>query len=183
MKTCLIESIAKENNFTIIKKLDENNKQYLKEHIQKTILDRYDYNPLEHIQEMINEVIDWFEDELQAINYIQSINYNINDTFYEKLKEDYFDSQDDTICDWEDEFEKPKEDIKLILLLCPGNGLPFSSTTNSFSILIFLFFNLFLKKNSFLLALEKIILISSIDKSCLIAKIFSIVDTTPLREL
>lgn len=113
MKTCLIESIAKENNFTIIKKLDENNKQYLKEHIQKTILDRYDYNPLEHIQEMINEVIDWFEDELQAINYIQSINYTINDKFYEKLKEDYFDSQDDSICDWEDEFEKPKEDIRL----------------------------------------------------------------------
>lgn len=113
MKTCLIESIAKENNFTIIKKLDENNKQYLKEHIQKTILDRYDYNPLQHIQEMINEVIDWFEDELQAINYIQSINYTINDKFYEKLKEDYFDSQDDSICDWEDEFEKPKEDIRL----------------------------------------------------------------------
>ena len=51
-------------------KLDENNKQYLKEHIQKTILDRYDYKPLEHIQEMINEVIDWFEDELQAIESI-----------------------------------------------------------------------------------------------------------------
>lgn len=113
MNTYLIESIAKENNFTVIKKLDENNKQYLKEHIQNSILDRYDYKPLEHIQEMINEVIDWFEDELQAINYIQSINYTINDKFYEKLKEDYFDSQDDSICDWEDEFEKPKEDIRL----------------------------------------------------------------------
>lgn len=113
MRNLLIETIVKENNFTIIKKLDENNKQYLKEHIQKTILDRYDYKPLEHIQEMINEVIDWFEDELQAINYIQSINYTINDKFYEKLKEDYFDSQDDSICDWEDEFEKPNEDIRL----------------------------------------------------------------------
>jgi len=113
MKDLLIKTIAKENNFTVIKKLDENTKQYLKEHIQNSILDRYNYQPLEHIQEMIDEAIYFFEDDLQAINYIQSINYNINDTFYEKLKEDYFDSQDDTICDWEDEFEKPKEDIKL----------------------------------------------------------------------
>lgn len=113
MNTYLIESIAKENNFTVIKKLDENNKQYLKEHIQNSILDRYDYKPLEHIQEMIEQAIEFFEDDLQAINYIQSINYTINDKFYEKLKEDYFDSQDDTICDWEDEFEKPKEDIRL----------------------------------------------------------------------
>ena len=113
MKDLLIKTIAKENNFTVIKKLDENTKQYLKEHIQNSILDRYNYQPLEHIQEMIDEAIYFFEDDLQAINYIQSINYNINDTFYEKLKEDYFNSQDDTICDWEDEFEKPKEDIKL----------------------------------------------------------------------
>lgn len=113
MITYLTETIAKENNFTVIKKLDENNKQYLKEHIQNTILDKYNYKPLEHIQEMIDEAIDWFEDYLQAINYISDINYNINDTFYEKLKENYFDSQDDSICDWEDEFEKPKEDIKL----------------------------------------------------------------------
>jgi len=113
MITYLIESIAKENNFTVIKKLDENNKQYLKEHIQNSILERYNYQPLAHIQEMIEQAIEFFEDDLQAINYIQSINYNINDTFYKKLKEDYFDSQDDTICDWEDEFEKPKEDIRL----------------------------------------------------------------------
>lgn len=113
MKRFLVETIAKENNFKVIDKLDENTKQYLKEHIQNTILDKYNYQPLEHIQEMIDEAIHFFEDDLQAINYIQSINYNINDTFYKKLKEDYFDSQDDTICDWEDEFEKPKEDIKL----------------------------------------------------------------------
>lgn len=113
MEDLLIKTIAKENNFKVIDKLDENTKQYLKEHIQKTILDRYNYQPLVHIQEMIDEAIHFFEDDLQAINYISDINYNINDTFYEKLKEDYFDSQDDTICDWEDEFEKPKEDIKL----------------------------------------------------------------------
>lgn len=113
MRTYLTETIAKENNFTVIKKLDDKNKQYLKEHIQNTILDKYNYKPLEHIQEMIDVAIDLFEDYLQAINYISDINYNINDTFYEKLKEDFFDSQDDTICDWEDEFEKPKEDIKL----------------------------------------------------------------------
>lgn len=113
MKRLLIETIAKENDFKVIDKLDENTKQYLKEHIKNSILDRYNYQPLEHIQEMIEQAIEFFEDDLQAINYIQSINYNINDTFYKKLKEDYFDSQDDTICDWEDEFEKPKEDIKL----------------------------------------------------------------------
>lgn len=113
MKRLLVEIIVKENSFKVIDKLDENTKQYLKEHIQNTILDRYNYQPLNYIQEMIDEAIYFFEDELEAINYVQSINYNINDTFYEKLKEDYFDSEDDTICDWEDEFEKPKEDIKL----------------------------------------------------------------------
>jgi hypothetical protein len=113
MKRLLTERIAKENDFKVIDKLDENTKQYLKEYIQNTILDRYNYQPLEHIQEMIDEAVDWFEDDLQAINYISDINYNINDTFYEKLKEDYSNSHDDTICDWEDEFEKPKEDIKL----------------------------------------------------------------------
>lgn len=113
MKRLLIETIAKENDFKVIDKLDVKTKQYLKEHIQNSILERYNYQPLAHIREMIDEAIDWFEDDLQAINYIDSINYNINDTFYEKLKEDFFDSQDDTICDWEDEFEKPKEDIRL----------------------------------------------------------------------
>ena len=86
MKDLLIKTIAKENNFTVIKKLDENTKQYLKEHIQNSILDRYNYQPLEHIQEMIDEAIYFFEDDLQAINYIQSINYNINDTFYDIQK-------------------------------------------------------------------------------------------------
>lgn len=113
MKRLLIETIAKGNDFKVIDKLDKNTKQYLREHIQNTILDKYHYQYLEHIQEMIDEAIDWFEDDLEAISYIQSINYNINDTFYEKLKEDYFDNRDDTICDWEDEFEKPKKDIKL----------------------------------------------------------------------
>ncbi len=109
----LIETIAKENDYTIISKLDDNTKTHLKEHIQQSLLDKYDYKSLEHIQEMIDVVIDWLEDDLQAINYISVINYKINDKFYEKLKEDYFDSQDDSICDWEDEFEKPKEDIRL----------------------------------------------------------------------
>lgn len=113
MINCLIETIAEENNFTVIKKLDENNKHYLKEHIQNSILDRFNYQPLEHIQEMIDQVIYYFEDDLKAINYISDINYNINDIFYEKLKEDYFDWEDDTICDWEEEFEKPKEYIRL----------------------------------------------------------------------
>ena len=112
MKYFLFETIAKENNFTVIKKLDESNKQYLKEHIQNTILERYNYQPLEHIQEMIDEAIHFFEDELQAINYISDINYNINDTFYEKLKEDFLDIDDEN-CDWEDELSKLKEDIKL----------------------------------------------------------------------
>lgn len=115
MKRLLTETIAKENNFRVITKLDDKTKQYLKEHIQNSILERYKYQALEHIQDMINEAVCFFEDDLQAINYIQSINYTINDTFYEKLKEKYFDSDDDTICDWEDEFEKPKEDIKLNL--------------------------------------------------------------------
>ena len=66
MNTYLIESIAKENNFTVIKKLDENNKQYLKEHIQNSSLDRYDYKPLEHIQEMINDIREEFQNEILA---------------------------------------------------------------------------------------------------------------------
>lgn len=109
----LVELIAKENEDTIISNLDEKTKEYLKEHIQKTILERYDYKPLEHIQEMIDEVIYMFEDDLLAINYIKNINYSIDDGYYEKLKEEYFDSHDDSICDWEDEFEKQKEDIRL----------------------------------------------------------------------
>lgn len=109
----LIEIIAKENDCTIITKLDEKTKKYLKEHIQKTTLERYDYKPLEHIQEMIDEVLKWFDDDLRAINYIKSINYSIDDGYYEKLKEEYFDSHDDSICDWEDEFAKPKNDIRL----------------------------------------------------------------------
>ena len=108
----LIETIAKENNYTVLKKLDENTKEYLKEHIQNTILDRYNYQPLEHIQEMIDEAIYFFEDDLQAVNYISDINYNINETFYEKLKEDFLDIDDEN-CDWEDELEKHKEDIRL----------------------------------------------------------------------
>lgn len=112
MKRFLVETIVKENNYKVIDKLDENTKEYLKEHIQNTILDRYNYQPLEHIQEMIDEAIYFFEDDLQAINYIQSINYNINDTFYEKLKEDFIDIDDEN-CDWEEELSKPKEDVKL----------------------------------------------------------------------
>lgn len=113
MEESLIETIAKENDVVIIKKLDEETKKYLKEHIQKSILERYDYKPLEHIQKMIDEVLRMFEDDLLAINYIKSINYTIDDGYYEKLKEEYFDSHDDSICDWEDEFEKPKNDIRL----------------------------------------------------------------------
>lgn len=109
----LTETIAKENDYTIITKLDDNTKQSLKEHIQNSILERYNYQTLEHLQEMIDEAIHFFEDDLQAINYISDLNYNINDTFYEKLNEEYFDSQDDTICDWEDEYEKPIEDVRL----------------------------------------------------------------------
>lgn len=113
MRRLLVETIAKENNFIIISKLDNKLKEELKEHIKKSILEKYEYPYNQYLEEMINIPIEWFEDDLQAINYIQSINYTINDKFYEKLKEDYFDSQDDTICDWEDEFEKPKEDIRL----------------------------------------------------------------------
>lgn len=115
MTTYLIDSIVKENNYTVINELDANDKQYLKEHIQNSILDRYNYQPLGHIQDMIDEAIYFFEDSLKAINYINSINYSIDEMFYEKLKEDYFDSSDDSVCDWEDEFEKPKEDIRLNL--------------------------------------------------------------------
>lgn len=112
MKRLLTERIVKENDFKVIDKLDENTKQYLKEHIKNSILDKYNYQPLEHIQEMIDEAIYFFEDDLQAINYINNINYNIDDKFYEKLKEDFLDIDDEN-CDWEDELSKPKEDIKL----------------------------------------------------------------------
>ncbi|MDD2888908.1 MAG: hypothetical protein PHY66_14010 [Aliarcobacter sp.] len=113
MINCLIETIAEENKITVITKLDDITKQYLKEHIKKSILEKYEYPHNQYLEEMINIPIEWFEDDLQAINYIQSIDYTINDKFYEKLKEDYFDSEDDSLCDWEDEFEKPKEDIRL----------------------------------------------------------------------
>lgn len=113
MKKHLTESIAKENDFKIISKLDNDTKQYLKEHIQKSILERYKYPQSEYLEEMINEALEWFEDELYAINYIKSINYTIDDTYYQKLQEEYFDNNDDSVCDWEDEFEKPKEDVRL----------------------------------------------------------------------
>jgi len=113
MESILTDEIVRENDFTLITKLDENTKQYLKEHIQNSILDRYNYQPLKHIQEMIDTAIVFFEDDLQAINYIQTINYTIDDKFYEKLKEEYFDCNDETIYDWEDEFEKPKEAQRL----------------------------------------------------------------------
>jgi len=113
MESILTDEIVRENDFTLITKLDENTKQYLKEHIQNSILDRYNYQPLKHMKEMIDTVVDFFEDDLQAINYIQTINYTINNKVYEKLKEEYFDCNDETIYDWEDEFEKPKEAQRL----------------------------------------------------------------------
>jgi hypothetical protein len=113
MERLLVETIANENNSKIISKLDEDTKNNLKEHIRNSILEKYKYPHIEHLEEMINETIEWFEDDLYAINYIKSINYTIDNIYYTKLNEDYFDSCDDTICDWEDEFEKQKEDIKL----------------------------------------------------------------------
>ena len=88
MEQLLIETIVKENDFTLITKLDENAKQHLKEHIQNSILDRYNYQPLEHIQEMIDEAVYFYEKKLKVINCIQTIKYTIDDKFYEKLKED-----------------------------------------------------------------------------------------------
>lgn len=114
MITYLIESIAKDNDFKIISKLDENTKQYLKEHIQNSILERYNYQPLAHIQEMIDEVIYFFEDDLQAINYIQSINYTISDKFYEKLKEPYTNSDDLDFEDYDNNFDVPLNNYTLM---------------------------------------------------------------------
>lgn len=113
MERTLTDEIAEENNFTIISKLDDCTKQYLKTHIQNTILEKYRYPHIEYLEEMINIAIEWFEDDLYAINYISDINYSINDKYYKKLQEEYFDSNDDSICDWEDEFEKEKENIRL----------------------------------------------------------------------
>lgn len=116
MITYLTETIAKENNFTVIKKLDDNTKQYLKEHIQNSILERYDYQPLEHIQVMIDLITDdnYGILEINAINYIESINYTINDKFYEKLKEPYINSNDLDFEDYDDNFDIPLNEYTLM---------------------------------------------------------------------
>lgn len=116
MKDLLIKTIAKENNFTVIKKLDENTKQYLKKHIQNSILERYNYQSLEHIQEMIDLITDnnYGILEINAINYIHSINYTINDKFYEKLKEPYINSNDLDFEDYDDNFDIPLNEYTLM---------------------------------------------------------------------
>lgn len=116
MERLLTETIVKENDFTLITKLDDSTKQYLKEHIQNSILERYNYQPLEHIQEMIDLITDdnYGILEINAINYIQSINYIINDKFYEKLKETYIKSDELDFEDYEDNFDVPLNEYTLM---------------------------------------------------------------------
>lgn len=108
MERLLIEEIAREFGMNIIKKLDTNVREFLHHHIKESIQNVCNYPHSEHIDEMINIAIEIFEDDLYALQYLERINYTISERFYARLDEPFFDS-----CDWEDEFEKPFDEIRL----------------------------------------------------------------------
>ena len=102
-----------EFDYKITTKLDDTAKKRLKEHIQNSILERYDYKPLEHIQDMVDESMEVLEYDLLAINDIQSINYSIKDEFFTKLQEPYTNSDDLDFEDYEDNLDVPLNEYTL----------------------------------------------------------------------
>jgi len=86
----IIKKAINEHNLIRIDKLDTKNKKYLKKHIEKSILEKQPNCNSKYIPAMVDDAIEYaLDDELLAFNYIETINYTIDDEYNVPICQDH----------------------------------------------------------------------------------------------
>jgi len=90
MEDAIIDYIIRSNkDFKLITELSDDYIQMLKNAIKNEIIEKSNYKNIIALDKMINKTIEFFCDELKAINRINNYIIDIESDFLEKLKEEY----------------------------------------------------------------------------------------------